>query len=183
MNPNHVMINDMFHHMSELCVVDWGVILLGCKGLPVGTLSPEHVSDFACKQLDAVDSNEKSFILLTDLALCASITHDIIDCVDKLCEQENIDLAFSKIKWTIFALNSFLESVPQDCLYGILSLNEFWNDWGTIFGCPNVVQGVNNDATPVEFYSESNFKTILLQHRKWVAQEINHLMRPGSNLG
>ncbi|MCX8713149.1 DUF2247 family protein [Gilliamella sp. B3464] len=169
------MINKIFNEFEKLRIVDWGVVYLGYKGLPIGTLSPNSVSDYACEQLAILEPNDASFILVSELSFCTEINDEVIDILSKLCEFNNVNLTLSKRKWVVFSIKELLNNLPKDSLYGPLELNNFWNEWGEPNSGPNIIQGVNNVMTPNEFYSDKNYLKIISDHNLWIKKELNEL--------
>lgn len=97
-----------------------------------------------------------------------------------LCEQQRVDLSLSRKKWLIFSLKVLIDQLPSDSLYGPLRLNEFWNEWGGPDGEPNVIQGVNNQMGPSEFYSDENLKNIVSEHKSWLESELKKIVLLGA---
>lgn len=169
------MINKIFNDLKKIKIIDWGVIYLGCKGLPIGVLSPDSVSNYACEQLILIKSKDASFILVSELACCAEINYEILNILSKLCDLNKIDLNLSKKKWLVFSLKELMDHLPKDSLYGPLELNNFWNEWGEPNNSPNIIQGVNNTMTPNEFYTNENYLKIISNHSLWIKRELNDL--------
>ena len=169
------MINKIFNELEKFKIVDWGVIYLGCKGLPIGTLSPNNVSDFACEQLAIIELNDASFISVSELCFCTEMNGEVIDMISNLCDLKSVDLTLSKKKWVVFAIKEFMNHLPEDSLYGLLELNNFWNEWGESNNSPNIIQGVNNTMTPNEYYSDENYLKIISNHNLWIKKELNEL--------
>jgi hypothetical protein len=169
------MINKIFNELKKFNIVDWGVLYLGCKGLPIGILSPKDISDFASEQLATIELGDASFMLVSELSFCTEINDEIINIISKLCDLNNVDLTLSKKKWVVFAIKECMNHLPKDSLYGLLELNDFWNEWGEPNNSPNIIQGVNNSMTPNEYYSDKNYLTIISNYNLWIKKELNEL--------
>ncbi|SET26991.1 DUF2247 family protein [Thorsellia anophelis] len=142
------MVNKIFNELKKFKIVDWEVLYLGCKSFPIGTFSPNNISDFACRQLAVMELNDASFISVSELSFCTEINDEVIVTISELCDLNNIDLTLSKKKWVVFAIKELINHLPDDSLYGPLALNDFWNKWGEPNNSPNIIQGVSNTMTP-----------------------------------
>ncbi|WP_392551402.1 DUF2247 family protein [Orbus wheelerorum] len=169
------MINKIFNELKKLDIVDWGVVYLGCKGLPIGELSPNNVSDYACEQLAIIESNDATFMSVSELSFCTEINIEVINLISKLCDLNNVNLILSKKKWVVLSIKELMNHLSKDSVYGLLELNNFWNEWGELNNSPNIIQGVNNRMTPSEFYSDENYLKIVLDYNLWIKKELNKL--------
>ena len=171
------MIDSVFNEIEKSKQLDWGVIYLGCQGLPIGNISAKNVSNYASTQLIETLSSEESFVSIAELSFCTQITSDTINMLGTICKIKQIYLTESRKKWLLFSLQELLNDLPNDILYGPLKLNQFWLEWGDLKESPNIIQGVNNSLTPNEFYSRENFNSMILNHRLWLNNELN-LLKP-----
>ncbi|WJV51930.1 DUF2247 family protein [Prodigiosinella aquatilis] len=86
-----------------------------------------------------------------------------------------IDLKLSRRKWRYLALCLMMQELPDDCVYGLLKLNEFWMLWGEDVGSPNIVQGVGNNISPTEYYSDEQYQLTIKNHQEWLEKEKSEL--------
>jgi hypothetical protein len=61
--------------------------------------------------------------------------------------------------------------MPEDPLYGLLALTEFWQSFGFPSDSPHVIQGRGNTISPAEYFQQNNLNRLLSLHRKWIQQE------------
>ena len=177
------MTNKMYLIAKQIKLIDWGMVFLGAKGLPSGKLSASDVSDFACQKL--ANSDEVRGELLTaisEVAFCTDITEEIIDYLYSICQQKRIDVNVSYRKWRFLSLNNLMTELPDDCVYGLLKLNEFWMVWGESVGCPNIAQGVGNDISPAEYYTDEQFSLTVKRHQEWLKKEGEKLIKMHNNI-
>ncbi|MFJ5432504.1 DUF2247 family protein [Pectobacterium sp. CHL-2024] len=172
------MTEKLFLMANRMKLVDWGMIFLGAGGIASGKLSASEISSFACNELAKTDGVKD--ILLTaisEVAFCSEITDEVMDCLRFICDEENIDLKLSSRKWRCLALCLTIQELPDDCVYGLLKLNEFWRIWGEDAGTPNIIQGVANNISPTEYYTEKKYKAVIENHQKWLEKENHELLK------
>jgi len=170
------MIEKLFSLSNQLNMTDWGMILLGAKGIPAGRLSASDVSDFACQKMAVSDIKESLLIAISEVAFCTEITDEIIIYLEFICNEENVDLQVSQRKWRCVALSFLLKNLPEDSVYGPIELNSFWNEWGGAVSSPNIIQGVGNNISPSEYYTDENYITLVNNHQKWLNEELKQLI-------
>lgn len=170
------MIETILKEIDNSGLVDWGVLLLGAKGLPIGQISIQFISDYAVKRLIKIDPNDPEFIINSDLCLHKSIDADLIEELSQLCGLSGVDIDKSKMKWVVFALIDLLQKLGNDYIYGILEINNFWNEWGDFKGSPNLIQGVDNYISPDDFYTKTNYENIINSNWSWANSELFKLM-------
>ncbi|CBJ41192.1 conserved hypothethical protein (plasmid) [Ralstonia solanacearum CMR15] len=171
------MIDRLFLKILQRNWVDWGVISLGISGLPEnGILEAKFVRAFADQELSLMDSNDS---LLGEVSELALFNGEKIDeakrNVARLCEVPNVDLGKAKRKWRVVALDELLSQLGRDPVYDLISLGDFWESWSSATDFPCVVQGVGNNLTPEEYYTERNLEETLNRHREWLRVEFESL--------
>ncbi|MCC8458033.1 DUF2247 family protein [Photorhabdus aegyptia] len=170
------MINEMYFLANQMGLIDWGMIFLGAKGNPAGRLSASNISEFACSELSKLDMTDALLTEVSEVAFCTEITDELINNLETICDKKNVNLELSERKWKCIALYSLLfKELPDDYVYGLLKLNEFWTLWGNSVDSPNIVQGVGNNFSPYEYYSEENYHSSIENHRNWLDMEIEQL--------
>jgi hypothetical protein len=170
------MMNDMYLLAKKMELLDWGMIFLGAKENPAGRLSAPNISEFACDELTTLDMSDSLLIEVSEAAFCTEVTREVIDSLEVICDKKNINMQLSERKWRYVALYILLlNELPDDYVYGLLKLNEFWNLWGDSPDSPNIVQGVGNNLSPTEYYSEENYHSLIDKHRSWLDKEMKQL--------
>ncbi|HEU4388194.1 MAG TPA: DUF2247 family protein, partial [Blastocatellia bacterium] len=64
-----------------------------------------------------------------------------------------------------------LNNLPQDAVYGLVALTEFWQGFGFPPDSPHEVQGRGNTITPLDYYQQENLVRLLACHRAWIKEE------------
>ena len=170
------MINNVFNKTNKMGIADWGVIYFGCRGLPIGKLSCTTLSDYSCDRLMLIDNSDSLFPLVAELSYCTEITNETLYLLDQVCQISEVDLYLAKKKWKLFCLESTLDSLPEDYMYALLALNEFWVGWGEEKNSQNIIQGVGDAISPDVYYSDENLKMVMSSHREWLSKEMASLI-------
>ncbi|QUP56463.1 DUF2247 family protein (plasmid) [Ralstonia syzygii] len=171
------MINRLFLKLIERGLVDWGVILSGVSGIPLGgVLGAQFVRHFADEELSRMDTTDPVLGEVSELSLFNGVQLDEArKNMARLCEVRNIDMENAKRKWRAVALDELLGHLGSDAVYDLISLGEFWTNWGGETDSPYVAQEVGNTLTPEEYYTERNIKETINRHREWLQIEIANL--------
>lgn len=165
--------------------VNWTTVLVGWRGL--GVLSPwpdrwkefppllsaEELADYALARLDANTDQEELDAASSLLALNLreerrEVVCALLDCLSSL---DKSDPALELRKWRLILLEHRLEALPNDPLYSLIALTEFWNDFGFPSDSPHEAQGVGNSLSPSEFYTQANLDRLLSRHQAWIRDE------------
>ncbi len=164
---------------------NWTTVLVGWDGL--GVLSPwpsrwtefpslvsgEEVSAYADERLaSTTDLSEQDLILkLLSVDLRTESREAIKDMLKPLSDLDGGDPAIELRKWRLVLLEQVLENMPQDALYGLMALTEFWQSFGFPPDSPHEVQGKENTITPSEYFQQENLTRLLARHRAWMNDE------------
>ena len=169
--------------------INWTTILIGWEGL--GVLSPwpsrwtefpslvsaKEVAIYADERLaSTTDVNEQDLILkLLSVDLRTESREAIRDLLKPLSDLDGNDPAIELRRWRLILLERVLENMPQDSLYGLMALTEFWQGFGFPPDSPHQVQGCGNEIGPKEYYTAENFQEVLDRHRRWIEKETAEL--------
>jgi hypothetical protein len=151
--------------------VTWATVRAGWEG--VGNLGRQltvgDVSSFACQQLEHASAK-----VLSDIAdLCAGLDEDNID--DVLRRLAPTISSREIRKWRAFLLAQLMKTLPESPVDGLAELTAFWNALDFPGDMPHVVQGLGNEISPNEYYTQDNYRMLLDRHRVWLRSEINAL--------
>lgn len=171
------MIDHLFLKLSQRGQVDWGVILVGVSGIPRGeVLGAQFVRRFADDELSQLDVTDPVLGEVSELSLFdGEQLEDARKNVARICDLRSIDVERAKRKWRAVALEDLLSKVGGDPVYDLIALGEFWADWGSATESPFVVQGVGNNLTPEEYYTERNLDETIKRHQDWLRGEFLEL--------
>lgn len=175
-----------FEKIKVLFKTNWTTVLVGWNGLGVLCPWPDRWTEYPAlihgheicaycdEQLDiSLDPIEQNMILAL-LALdfqtaCRETVRTLLTPLSVLCKG---DPAIELRKWRLVMLEDTLEHLPEDAIYGLIALSEFWQNFGFPADSPHVVQGRGaNFVGPREYYGQKNFDQLLLCHRTWIEHE------------
>ena len=139
-------------------LVDWGVILQAWKGLP-GTeckLSTDYIADYAIAQIEQQEYNiPPTLIELFDAGLLEK--EEVTELLKEICKQKQINEEISFRKCRLAALEVTIDEILHDCIYSLIELTDFWRAWGNPARKPHIIQGLDSNMSPTEYYAEKNY--------------------------
>ena len=156
--------------------VNWATILIGWNGPGKFTriLTGQEIIEYALELIES-DSNVLEEVWL--LVGCnKNDTEEIQDLLVKLASVE-CNEANEVLKWQIVLLQDELEKIDKRPLYGLLQLTEFWDKFNYPSDSPHIVQGMNNEVSPEEYYTKENFDNLIRAHNEWVEKKLEFLAR------
>lgn len=156
--------------------VNWATILIGWNGPGKFTriLTGQEIIEYALELIES-DSNVLEEVWL--LVGCnKNDTEEIQDLLVKLASVE-CNEANEVLKWQIVLLQDELEKIDKRPLYGLLQLTEFWDKFNYPSDSPHIVQGMNNEVSPEEYYTKENFDNLIRAQNEWVEKKLEFLVR------
>lgn len=99
----------------------------------------------------------------------------ICNIIYALAKKESSDAQLEFRKWRVVLLIKRLEQLNENCIDGLISLSDFWTEFGRPPESPHVFQGIGNDISPESYYTEKNYETIRLNHYYWLENEIEFI--------
>ncbi len=174
-----------FEKLSVTFKTNWTTILVGWTGLGVFGPWPERWSEFpplisaeeivayANARITHASSIEEGDLIDQILAhnLRTGTREETRDQLKRLSEVFGGDPALDLRKWRLVLLEELLANLPQDALYGLISLSEFWQSFGFPPDGPHEVQGRGNAISPSEYYQQPNLDRLLTRHLSWIQCE------------
>jgi hypothetical protein len=91
--------------------------------------------------------------------------------LQKLAEEEKSEPARELRKWRLVLLKHAMAELPEDPLYGLLALTEFWERFDFPPDSPHVVQGRGNQIAPMDYFTEDNYRRLVQKHKDWIRTE------------
>jgi hypothetical protein len=168
------MMMNYFKRLEADGLVDWCVLYIGFKGMPShGRLPESEIKAYAYRYLETADASKIESELIIELMI-ADGAEEVCVVLQKLARHSHCDESISFRRWRYVALEELLKTVGQDPVYGLIELTEFWLNWG-MNNSPHLIQGVDNDIPPLKYYTEENFKDILLIHIDWMKFELKEI--------
>lgn len=181
----------IFEKLKAEFQVNWTTVLVGWRGLGVYSPWPDRWAEFppllsisevvayADGRLES-SSDEEEIELLASLSswnLQEEGREKVLNLLNHLSELDNGNQSIEIRKWRVICLGQLLESLPQDAIYGLIALTEFWQDFGFPPDSPHEVQGRENKIAPDEYYQQENFARLLNSHISWIKDEIEAIRR------
>jgi hypothetical protein len=147
--------------------VTWATVRAGWEG--VGRLGRQltaaDLEAFACQELEHACGTRPEIA-----ELCAG------------ADEETIGVALARLApnipsrairtWRAFQLTQLLKELPESPVDGLSELTAFWNALDFPQDMPHVVQGLGNDITPNEYYTQENYRYLVDRHKAWLRSEI-----------
>ena len=136
--------------------ITWKLINIGYKGSNTfkNELLTEEILNYAIKC--AFDDKIQD----TNLEQLACEYKENIEQIDiyikKLADSEDSDYATEFKKWRAIYIKKELKK-QSNYLTGLIQLNDIWNKFDFPEDSPYILQGVNNNITPKEYYTEENY--------------------------
>jgi hypothetical protein len=166
--------------------VNWMTLVVGWDGLAAFSqlpdpsnaspplLSADEVFSFANNrmELSASSSAEEGLVAsLLSLDPRAASLEEIRTPLARLATLTKGDWAVELRKWRLVLLEGVLQTLPDDAIYGLIALTEFWQQLDYPADSPHVVQGRGNEIPPADYYQKDNFDRLLTRHQIWVDKE------------
>jgi hypothetical protein len=155
--------------------ITWTSILIGIEGPGKFNrlLEWEEVIQYA---IDEVNKQQGDSDVVKEIAFSYSNEGDLLyKLVLDLSNSENIDREVELKKWIVILLSEHLKNTPENPLYGILHLTEFWEKFNYPDDSPHIVQGMGNEIKPEEYYSKENYEKCVLEHKNWILHELKNI--------
>ncbi|BDR59325.1 DUF2247 family protein [Xylocopilactobacillus apicola] len=101
---------------------------------------------------------------------------EIYKYLSLVSSSERKDLkAYFRWRW-ILVNNLIRELFDKDGIDALLEITEFWLKLESPVDKPYQYQGVNNELTLSEFYTDKNLHKVIYDHIKWLRKEKNNLL-------
>lgn len=174
-----------FTRFKRQFVVNWTTVLVGWKGLGVFSPWPTHSTDFppllsadelatyANERLASSSSaaEDDLVVRLLSLDLHTVSRETITEHLTWLSDLCGFEPSSELRKWRVVLLEDLLDHIPSDPLYGLISLTEFWQNFGFPSDSPHEVQGKGSTLSPDDYYDENNYQRLVSRHKAWIEQE------------
>jgi hypothetical protein len=151
--------------------VSWCTLLIGLEG--PGKYPPlvtfDEVCAFADEQLAASTPPPEGAVAIVVASSEDPAAARVI--LQKLAEEEKSEPARELRKWRLVLLKHAMAELPEDPLYGLLALTEFWERFDFPPDSPHVVQGRGNQIAPMDYFTEDNYRRLVQKHKDWIRTE------------
>lgn len=123
---------------------------------------------------DLIETMESKYELIVQL-ISSNDEWEFNEILDKLARGENVEEWIQYRKLRVFYIINTLDTLPDDYLNGLLELTEIWVSLGLPDDSPHVIQGRGNTYTPLEYYTQDVFISLLEKNKQWIKQEIENI--------
>ena len=101
---------------------------------------------------------------------------DVINILYELATEEKCQDDFEDRKLRAVRVNNFLKDKNKNCIDGLMGLTELWLELGYTDDAPHVIQGINNNISPVEYYTDDNYNYLYKKNKQWLRDEVDFLI-------
>ena len=150
--------------------ITWRMLYRGLleKQIPIS-----EIVEYAMEQLEKGDDR----IEICELAGSSdNDLEDIMNILYELADEEKSqdDLEDRKLRAT--RVNIFLKDKNTNCIDGLMGLTELWLELGYTDDSPHIIQGKDNNISPVEYYTDANYDYLYKKNKNWLSDEVNFLL-------
>lgn len=158
--------------------ITWTAIMLGYSGFCSfpKQLDNADIISYAIECMEK-NSDEKREGIVLIASSSSKDSEEIREWIQKMSAAENKDKCFEARKWRALALRQLLTNHYDDPVSGIVSLTDFWAMFDDPVDSPHMIWGVHNDISPEDYYTESMYMHLLLEHQAWLVKEMEAVKR------
>ena len=143
------------------------------RGILKKQLKVEDVVEYAMEQLEKGDNR----IQICELAgFCDGDLNDVLNILYELFNEENSQDEFEDRKLRAAIIRNILKVKNNNCIDGLMELTELWIGLGCPNDSPHIIQGKDNNITPIEYYTDDNYNYLYERNMKWLKKEIAFLV-------
>lgn len=152
--------------------ITWKLISFGYISNSVfsNELLVDDIMDYA---VDLYENETSNKLLLDLIVLEKDDSQNILNMIYKLSGKEKSDYSIEYKKWEILFVWKKMSITNQDYIDFLLDLSDLWLKLGCPKNFPCVIQGVNNNLNPEEYYTFQNYNTIIQEMKQWIIYETN----------
>lgn len=155
--------------------ISWRILLIGLEGPgkypPL--LSIEDVLAFANEQINISTSPPECVIAV--IVASSEGAEETRTVLRRLADEEKSDATLELRKWRLVLLKNVMAELPDDALYGLLALTEFWERFDFPLDSPHVIQGRANRISPRDYFTNDNYRYLIQKHQDWINKETEAL--------
>lgn len=101
---------------------------------------------------------------------------DVLNILYELADEEKSQDDFEDRKLRAVRVNNFLKDKNTNCIDGLMGLTELWLELGYTDDTPHIIQGKDNNISPVEYYTDANYNYLYEKNKRWLSDEVNFLV-------
>lgn len=149
--------------------ITWRLLI---KGLLERRITVDDITEYAVEQLEK--GNDK--IEICELAWNNGNMDETLKCLYELADEEESEGELEERKLRAVILNNRLKKKKSNYVDGLLELTDLWIELGCPADSPHIIQGQDNEISPSEYYTESNYNYLFEKNKKWLKKEIDYIL-------
>ncbi len=165
--------------------VSWKLINIGFHGSEefYEELSSKDIINYAISILESDFKDSVYKRLVEEIACEYEENYEKLDYnIKELVKLENnIDYKLEFRKWVYMYVSINLKK-NSDNIQGLIELTELWAKLDFPDFSPHIVQGVNNDIIPQDYYTTENYNYLLRKHFEWLEGELKNIQNEEKGL-
>jgi len=151
---------------------NWKVIDIGCLGSKIfkNELSYDDIINFSLEKFD-----EKNKLILRIISSNRDEYQEMAYLVQELANIEKSEYKLAFEKWKLVYVKKNFPKLNKNIIQGLIELNELWFRLDFPEDSPYTLQGVKNNISPQEYYTEENYTYLYNRHLNWIRDKSNYL--------
>ena len=152
--------------------INWKVIDIACLGSEIfkNELSYDDIISFSLEEFD-----EKNKLILRIVASDRDEYQEMGYLVQELANIEKSEYKLAFEKWKLVYIKKNFPKLNKNVIQGLIELNDLWVKFDFPEDSPYILQGVINNISPQEYYTEENYIYLYNRHLKWIREKIDYL--------
>jgi len=152
--------------------INWKVIDIGCLGSKIfkNELSYDDIINFSLEKFD-----EKNKLILRIISSDRDEYQEMAYLVQELANIEKSEYKLAFEKWKLVYVKKNFPKLNKNIIQGLIELNELWFRLDFSEDSPYTLQGVKNNISPQEYYTEENYIYLYNKHLNWIRDKSNYL--------
>ena len=152
--------------------INWKVIDIGCLGSEIfkNELSYNDIINFSLEEFD-----EKNKLILRIVASNRDEYQEMGYLVQELANMEKSEYKLAFEKWKLVYIKKNFPKLNKNIIQGLIELNDLWVKLDFPEDSPCIFQGVKNNISPQEYYTEENYTYLYNRHLNWIRDKSDYL--------
>ena len=152
--------------------INWKVIDIGCLGSEIfkNELSYDDIINFSLEEFD-----EKNKLILRIVASDRDGYQEMGYLVQELANMEKSEYKLAFEKWKLVYIKKNFPKLNKNVIQGLIELNDLWVKLDFPEDSLCILQGVKNNISPQEYYTEENYIYLYNRHLNWIRDKSDYL--------
>ncbi len=150
--------------------ITWSALL---QGYAINSIFSREIlaTEIINYAISKLKSNYEDKLICELAILNQNDTFEIENILRRLSEREDISMLKEFKKLRCIYVGKKLNNQNDNFIDGIMELNNMWIKLGYPNDSPHVFQGINNNITPQEYFTEENYKKLFNTSKIWLEIE------------